>query len=57
MANAREKAVCFEAAQMFLEIERGTGEAFSMWLFRLVGSIEHTLPLRKLPGARLGQRL
>lgn len=46
--NAGEKAVCFEATQMFLEIERRAGEFFSMWLFRLVGSIEHALPFRKL---------
>src|SRR5262245_57353162 len=46
--NAREKAVCLEPAQMFLEIERGPGEFFSMWPFRLAGSIEHARPPRKL---------
>src|SRR5262245_57347444 len=36
---------------MILEIERGAGGVFSMWLFRLAGSIEHARPLRKLLGA------
>src|SRR5262245_3990445 len=49
--NAREKAARLEPAQMILEIERGAGGIFSMWLFRLAGSIEHARPPRKRLGA------